>query len=63
MYIFLTLCVMFPTKKQTGSDDISNLKVVCQECNLSMGTMNMIEYKDTYYGSLHTEKNGEASSL
>jgi len=34
-----------------GSDDISNLKVVCPECNFSMGTRNLIDFRERYFAS------------
>lgn len=34
-----------------GSDDISNLKVICAECNLSMGTRNLIDFSRRYFAS------------
>ena len=32
-----------------GSDNISNLKVVCKICNLSMGTNNMMDFRMKYF--------------
>ena len=32
-----------------GSNDLSNLEVVCQRCNYDMGTMNMLDYKKKFY--------------
>lgn len=34
-----------------GSDDISNLKVVCAECNRSMGTKNLVDFRNKYFSS------------
>lgn len=36
---------------ENGSDDISNLRPICSTCNRSMGTQNMDEFKQTYFGS------------
>ena len=36
-----------------GTDDISNLEVVCKLCNLSMQTEDMESYRRKYFGSLH----------
>ncbi len=33
---------------QGGSNDLSNLEVVCSVCNLNMGTMNMMDYKKMF---------------
>lgn len=33
-----------------GHTTIDNLKPICTLCNLSMGTMNMLEFKDRYFG-------------
>jgi len=35
--------------KNGGSDNISNLRVVCSLCNLSMGTRNLDEFKNKYF--------------
>ena len=32
-----------------GSDHISNLKVVCKKCNLSMGKTNMLDFRMKYF--------------
>ena len=40
--------------KNKGTNDISNLRVTCAPCNLSMGTQNLDEFKQMYYGSLHS---------
>lgn len=32
-----------------GSDSINNLRCVCRACNLSMGTMNIHDFKNKYY--------------
>ena len=32
-----------------GTDQLSNLKPVCSTCNKSMGTQNMIEFKETFF--------------
>jgi hypothetical protein len=34
--------------KNGGSDNISNLKICCITCNLSMGTRNLFEFKELY---------------
>ncbi len=35
--------------KNGGSDNIKNLECVCALCNLSMGTQNMMEFKQKYF--------------
>jgi len=37
-----------------GNNNIDNLKPICAECNLSMGTQNLEEFKNMYYDS-HVE--------
>lgn len=37
-------CGHVESVKVGGTDDISNLRPICAPCNLSMGTMNMIEF-------------------
>ena len=32
-----------------GTDKLDNLEIVCADCNNSMGTKNMYEYKEKYY--------------
>jgi len=32
-----------------GATDISNMRPICSQCNLSMGTQNMTEYAKTYF--------------
>ncbi len=34
---------------QGGSDNINNLKIVCNSCNSSMGIMNLYEFKQMYF--------------
>lgn len=36
------------SRYQGGSNDLSNLEVVCSVCNLNMGTMNMMDYKKMF---------------
>jgi 5-methylcytosine-specific restriction endonuclease McrA len=33
-----------------GTDHVDNLRPICAQCNMSMGTQNLNEYRDTYYG-------------
>jgi hypothetical protein len=35
--------------KDGGKDDISNLRPVCDTCNLSMGTRHMDSFKSDYF--------------
>jgi hypothetical protein len=32
-----------------GKTDLKNLRPICAQCNLSMGRLNMIEYKSKYF--------------
>ena len=32
-----------------GSDNVSNLRVICRKCNLSMGVQNMDEFKLNHF--------------
>lgn len=34
-----------------GTNAVNNLHATCQSCNLSMGSMNLHEFKNTYIGS------------
>lgn len=36
-----------------GSDDVSNLEVLCAPCNLSMLTEDLEEFKARFFGSRH----------
>ncbi len=36
--------------KHGGGDQVDNLRVACQSCNLSMGTQNLYEFKRQYFG-------------
>ena len=41
-------CGHIMSRYQGGSNDLSNLEVVCSVCNLNMGTMNMMDYKKMF---------------
>ena len=36
-------------EKNGGETNIDNLRPICAQCNLSMGTMNMNDYKKKYF--------------
>lgn len=44
-------------RSKGGSDDISNLDIICQSCNNGMGTTNMITYRDQFFGSRQKNNN------
>ena len=37
-----------------GNDELDNLKPICSSCNKSMGTQNMIDFKNTYFKTKKT---------
>ena len=37
-----------------GETTLNNLRPICGVCNKSMGTMDLEEYKKTYFSHLHT---------
>jgi len=43
-------------KSQGGSDQISNLRVICRPCNRSMGSMNMDAYIEAYHNHTIDQK-------
>jgi hypothetical protein len=34
-----------------GTNELDNLRVICSECNLSMGTDDLEQYKTKFYGN------------
>ena len=40
------------SRKNNGSNTIDNLRVICSECNLSMGSRNLEYYKNEFYGNV-----------
>jgi 5-methylcytosine-specific restriction endonuclease McrA len=48
-------------KSNGGTDEISNLRPICSDCNGSMGTMNLEDFKKTYFPKKLTRKNEKAT--
>lgn len=42
-------CGHVKAEAKGGKLNVNNLKPICSECNKSMGTMNMIEFKNKYF--------------
>lgn len=43
-------CGHVKAEANDGRTDLGNLRPICAQCNLSMGTMNMNEFMKTYMG-------------
>ena len=54
------------SSKNGGSDDVTNIRIVCASCNLSMGTENMNDFKQRCYSQLNSTQvilNGKVMNI
>ena len=42
-------CGHIISEKEGGKTNVENLKPICSQCNLSMGTMNLIDFQKKYF--------------
>jgi len=49
-------CGHIISEAKGGENKVDNLKPICAQCNLSMGTMDMNEFKEKYFKNIKVEK-------